>query len=95
MSLPKILQRLTEIYEKYGKEHPDKLYEFIDKDLPVRMNLHLQRELRREQLEQKSEYYIHNFLYTHLCYRLLFMHRFICLYNPNLLYNYSMIRCSQ
>ena len=64
MSLPKIIQRLTEIYEIYGNQHQDKLYEFIDKELPERMKLHLQREHRREQLEQKSDYYINNFLYN-------------------------------
>ena len=64
MSLPKIIQRLTEIYETYGKQHQEKLYEFIDKELPERMKLHLQREHRREQLEQKSDYYINNFYIT-------------------------------
>ena len=64
MSLPNIIQRLTEIYEIYGNQHQDKLYEFIDKELPERMKLHLQREHRREQLEQKSDYYINNFLYN-------------------------------
>jgi len=64
MSLPKIIQRLTEIYKTYGKQHQEKLYEFIDKELPERMKLHLQREHRREQLEQKSDYYINNFLHN-------------------------------
>lgn len=64
MSLEKIIERLTEIYETYGTSHQVKLYEFIDKELPERMKLHLQREHRKEQLEKKSEYYIHNFLHN-------------------------------
>ena len=64
MSLQKTTARLQEVYELYRGNIAlqNKLYEFIDKELPERMNLFLQRECRREQLEADSQQYINDFL---------------------------------
>ena len=64
MSLQKAIIRLKEIYKIYENNNKvnDKVYDFIDKELPERMNLYLQREHRKERLEKKSEQYINDFL---------------------------------
>lgn len=65
MSLQNAIARLTEIYENHTdhKTH-EKIYDFIDKELPERIKLYLQREQRKEELEKKSEQYINDFLLT-------------------------------